>query len=1148
MKARYCMAGRMYEMAFRLNAKLGKSYNSAFSRAEEVASKTFNKIAKLGATVLGGIGIADMANTYKDFQQSIANTGAIAGVPKGSKEFKALETAALEAGKKTTKTAQEAADALGYMSLAGWTTEQSISGLMPVLRASEATGADLAVTSDLVTDSMSAMGVGVEQLTEYLDMAAAANNKSNQNMLELMEAIIGSGGAARAAGVNMYDLSTALGVLADNGLKGAEGGTAMNSMLVRMTTHDKALKTMKSLGVEVFDANKNFRGLEAILTDLNTAMAGMGTEDITANLKAIAGTNYYSQFEYLLDAIKEGSAKTDEFSTRWKEFNTELHNSKGALEQMAEAMNDTFGSALAILGSASDDMKIQIMKEIEPTITPIIRGLADSLPELSVKISSFIKSGVRDIKGLWKSVSPFFDKLDFNKIKVGIMGIAGAFAAAKIVNKILSIKKSVGDLFAIIRANPIALVIEAIVALGVALYEAGEQAEDANLAEHFGKITLSAEQLDSVAKNIVGSKRFVKLGEALDIKEKLKSSEKTLQDYISSINSMNFKVKMGVQLDIDEQEQYKKDIANYIEGVRNFLLESQQSDLLLFDGNETMTTALNAFYSRNEGELKQLGEDLNKAVTEAFNDGLLEPNEIEAISRIQNAMAEIQSKMAKSKTEAKIEVLTNQLISGEVTSETFNAFTEQLNTEVETVKEKLSDSLAEKLSSIEMAFNAKDISKETMEKQKQEAWSSFNKDIAEISEKAFSMVVNTMYDKYGPSIELARRETFVKDYNGGKIDSATSGVLEEFYEEMEPMAKTLEENQNQLDKNSSLYKGINDSLYKFGLIGVAGDTREIFGMTTGGKRLVEKYKGRIERKTQLVAPEIEKAINENNQKRYAKNPLVSPKIEETIKKYNLKNGINLKTEIPVNAKAKINQEVINKSVNKSREYLKKGLEQPMNAGITADATVSAGAIDTSSFENSIVSSVVSSLAGSLQKAAEQASKIRVKKTGPEKPSGKISLIQGFATGSEYTPDTFIAGEKGAELITGSKGRKVFTALETGNIFSNIGKIKDTLVSAVGAVNVFDKLRKYDTAEENEGMKPERVVKPSKTVNNSSNFSVTVNNEIKIDGADSKDNDNLKDLIDRVLRKGTGEMIEKVKEAVISAIEMENERKVRLQNE
>ena len=172
MKARYCMAGRMYEMAFRLNAKLGKSYNSAFSRAEEVASKTFNKIAKLGATVLGGIGIADMANTYKDFQQSIANTGAIAGVPKGSKEFKALETAALEAGKKTTKTAQEAADALGYMSLAGWTTEQSISGLMPVLRASEATGADLAVTSDLVTDSMSAMGVGVEQLTEYLDMAA----------------------------------------------------------------------------------------------------------------------------------------------------------------------------------------------------------------------------------------------------------------------------------------------------------------------------------------------------------------------------------------------------------------------------------------------------------------------------------------------------------------------------------------------------------------------------------------------------------------------------------------------------------------------------------------------------------------------------------------------------------------------------------------------------------------------------------------------------------------------------------------------------------------------------------------------------------------------------------------------------------------
>lgn len=132
-----------------------KNYNSTFKAIENSASKTISSITRtvagIGSAVLGGIAVVDAVNTYKDFEQSMANTAAIAGVEKGTETYAKLEKAALDAGKATSKTAQEASDALGFMSLAGWSAEESMQGLMPILRLSEATGAELAGTSDLVT-------------------------------------------------------------------------------------------------------------------------------------------------------------------------------------------------------------------------------------------------------------------------------------------------------------------------------------------------------------------------------------------------------------------------------------------------------------------------------------------------------------------------------------------------------------------------------------------------------------------------------------------------------------------------------------------------------------------------------------------------------------------------------------------------------------------------------------------------------------------------------------------------------------------------------------------------------------------------------------------------------------------------------------
>lgn len=209
-------------------------------------------------------------------------------------------------GKKTTKTATEASEALGYMALAGWDVDTSIASLEPVLRLSEATQMDLATCSDLVTDSMSALGLTADQLTDYLNVTCQASNKSNTTAQALMEAMIGCGGAAKSAGMDYKQTAAALGILANNGVKGAEAGTALNSMLVRMTTKDVAQKAFKELGVSIYDSSGQMRNMQDILVELNGAMSGLTQEQKNNYMSAIAGTNYYTQFGYLLEGVKKG--------------------------------------------------------------------------------------------------------------------------------------------------------------------------------------------------------------------------------------------------------------------------------------------------------------------------------------------------------------------------------------------------------------------------------------------------------------------------------------------------------------------------------------------------------------------------------------------------------------------------------------------------------------------------------------------------------------------------------------------------------------------------------------------------------------------------------------------------------------------------
>lgn len=386
-----------------IGAQVDPSVRKAASNAQSILGSIVggNLISSGIQSAISGIQsfASDALDTYREYQKSMANTSGIAGIKdKSSKDFEKLSEAAQAAGSATAFTSAQAADALGYMSLAGWDVNKSTKALMPVLKLAEATGADLAGTANLVTGSMNAMGVSfdnMDDLNGYFDVLVKANNKSATTAGELMEAFTGVGGAAKAAGQDYKTTATALGILANANTKGAEAGTALNSILVRMTSKKEAMNAYKKLGVNIYDAAGNTRNFGDILKDTNKAMEGMTEEQKNSYLAAIAGTNYYSTYNQLLEGVNK---TVDGGASAWDKLSGEIQNSNNALDTMHETTTDTVDYSFAKLDSALQDVQLKFLDafgpEIQTALDYVSENVLPAVSQAAQNLGNFIQDPV----------------------------------------------------------------------------------------------------------------------------------------------------------------------------------------------------------------------------------------------------------------------------------------------------------------------------------------------------------------------------------------------------------------------------------------------------------------------------------------------------------------------------------------------------------------------------------------------------------------------------------------------------------------------------------------------------------------------------------------------------------------------------------
>jgi len=341
-------------------------------------------------------GIKDLATAAigvgSDFESGMSLVAATMGmtaeeIANGSEEFESLEKAAKEAGATTQFTATQAAEALNYMALAGYDAKKSIKTLPTVLNLAAAGGMDLALASDMVTDSMSALGDTAGTTESFVDKMAKTSQKSNTNVQQLGEAILTVGGTAKNLAGGVTEMNTVLGIFADNGVKGAAGGTALRNVILSLTAPtDKAKATMKELGLEVFDAEGNMRPLNDTFNDLNEILGTMTQGEQTEVLNDI-----FNKVD-----LKSVNALLANSGERFDELSGYINNCDGAAATMAATMNDNLQGKITILKSGLEGLGIAAYEKFKTPLQNAVDNVIGVIGNLQSDLTDGSLSGALD--------------------------------------------------------------------------------------------------------------------------------------------------------------------------------------------------------------------------------------------------------------------------------------------------------------------------------------------------------------------------------------------------------------------------------------------------------------------------------------------------------------------------------------------------------------------------------------------------------------------------------------------------------------------------------------------------------------------------------------------------------------------------------
>lgn len=337
-----------------------------FGALSEIGSKAVSAVTGSISGMTKGVVDAGMS-----FESAMSSVAAISGAT--GKDFDMLRSKAKEMGATTQFSATEAANAMEYMAMAGWKAEDMTSGIAGIMNLAAASGADLATTSDIVTDALTAFGQTAADSGRFADVMAAASANANTNVEMMGETFKYAGAAAGAMGYSVEDLAVATGLMANSGIKGTQAGTSLRSTITRMAKPTKESGTaMKALGISITDAKGKMKPFGQIMKDMRKGMKGM-TEDQKASYAAMLGGQ-----EAMSGLLAIANASDADFEKLTKA----IDGAAGSAEQMAKVKLDNLKGDVTILQSALEGLAITAFDKVSGSLRGLVQlgtGLIDKL-------------------------------------------------------------------------------------------------------------------------------------------------------------------------------------------------------------------------------------------------------------------------------------------------------------------------------------------------------------------------------------------------------------------------------------------------------------------------------------------------------------------------------------------------------------------------------------------------------------------------------------------------------------------------------------------------------------------------------------------------------------------------------------------------
>ncbi len=352
-------------------------FNKGLSSMTVAAGTLIADLVKTATSKLTGLAQASVG-VGMSFDASMSQVAATMGT--SVDQIQNLTDTAKEMGRTTAFTATQAADALNYLALAGYDANKAAEVLPSVLNLAAAGGMDLAYASDLVTDAMASLNIEAskQNVDEFGNKLAMAASKANANVAQLGEAILTVGGTAANLKGGTTELTTALGLLANVGIKGAEGGTHLRNIILSLQSPtDDAAKLMQQLGLNVYDAQGNMRGLNDILGDLNSAMDGMTQGGKDSIINQLFNKTDLAAVNGLLAAQGD----------QWDALAGQIDNAGDAMGQMADTQLDNLQGAVTIMQSALEGLQLAIYDKMEPALKVLAQGATETISTLTTILS-----------------------------------------------------------------------------------------------------------------------------------------------------------------------------------------------------------------------------------------------------------------------------------------------------------------------------------------------------------------------------------------------------------------------------------------------------------------------------------------------------------------------------------------------------------------------------------------------------------------------------------------------------------------------------------------------------------------------------------------------------------------------------------------